>query len=371
MKLIQLNKMFKALVFFFAIFSVFSAAAIEVTDLYQAKVVVESQATKARNQAIKQAMSAVLLKVGGQASVLANDEVKRQLNRYNQYLTQYRYQRDDDELYLVAMFDEDKINQLFQTLNLPIWGSLRPQILVWLLNEDNLSRDVIAESSGSLLPAQVRNFSAERGLPLILPLMDLEDSLNVNITDLWGRFADTATQASARYFVDANLIVRISNSSLITTSNEQVACEGVLCQQPSWFAVDWSLVGERQQFGQTYEGSNVEALLSQVLADVASVVYQDYALSTDLSNELVIDVANVDSLTTYVEIHQFLSALSAVESVTLVEAQQETRTFKLNLLGSKKALLASLKLNDQLQQYIDPLVGEEPGANPIFYWSRQ
>ncbi|WP_448555579.1 DUF2066 domain-containing protein [Thalassotalea montiporae] len=371
MKLIQLNKMFHALVLILTTFSIFSAAAIEVTDLYQAKVAVDSQANKDRNQAIKKAMAAVLLKVGGQESVLINGEVKRQLNRYNQYLTQYRYERDSEQLFLVAMFDENKINQLFQQQNLAIWGSLRPQILVWLLNENDLNREVVAESAGLSWPKQVNDFSEQRGLPLLLPLMDLEDTLQVNVTDLWGRFADATEQAAARYFVDANLIIRISNSSLLSEQDQQVACEGVLCQQPSWYAVDWSLLAERQQFGETYEGSDVAALLSQVLKDVASVVYQDYALSTDLNNELLIDVANVDSLTSYVEIHQFLTALSAVESVTLVEAEEQTRTFKLNLLGSKKALLASLKLNDQLQQYIDPLVGEEPGANPVFYWRKQ
>ena len=371
MKLIQLNKMLQALVLILTIFSMFSAAAIEVTDVYQAKVAVNSQANKDRNQAIKEAMAAVLLKVGGQETILGKSEIKRQLNRYNQYLAQYRYERDEEQLFLVAMFDENKIKQLFQQQNLAIWGSLRPQILVWLLTEDGLNREVVAESSQLPWPKQIESFSEHRGLPLLLPLMDLEDSLQVNVTDLWGRFDDATEQASQRYAADANLIIRISNSSLLAEQEQPTVCEGVICQQPSWYAVDWSLLAEHQQFGQTYEGSNVETLLSQVLKDVASTVYESYALSTDLNNELLIDVANIDSLSSYIEVLEFLSCLSAVESVTLVQAEAQTRTFKLNLLGSPKGLLASLKLNKKLQRYIDPLVGEELGANPVFYWSKQ
>ena len=296
----------KALVVFFIGFCSFSLSAVEVTDLYQAKVAVTSQASTARNQAIKKAMAAVMLKVGGQASVLEQAEVKRQLNRYNQYLSQYRYERSDGQLFVVAMFNEDKINTLFQQQNLAIWGSLRPQVLVWLIQEDKLSREVLAESGSSLLPKQIQTFSEQRGLPLLLPLMDLEDSLNVNITDLWGRFANATERAANRYFVDANLIIRISNSSLVQQAPEQQTCEGVLCQEAQvWYAVDWSLLAEHQQFGQTYEGRDLQQLLANVLQDVAHVVYQSYASSTELSNELLIDVANVDSLKTYVEIHQF------------------------------------------------------------------
>ncbi|NMP32486.1 DUF2066 domain-containing protein [Thalassotalea sp. M1531] len=368
MNLIQLHKMLKLITFLTALLLPSLVFAVEVTDLYQAKVAVDSQASNARNVAIKQAMASVMIKVGGDESVLSNNTVKQQLKRYNQYLTQYRYERDQKQLFLVALFDENKINVLFQQANLPLWGSLRPQILVWLLEENKLERNILSESGVSELPQQIREFSQQRGLPLLLPLMDLEDSLSINITDLWGRFASEAQQQSSRYFVDATLIIRISNSSLLSEPPADNECEGVLCQEQVRYALDWSLISEQQQFGQLLEGTSTKALLNKALIDVAQVIYQGYASSTDLSNELVIDVANVTSLKTYVEISRFLNELSAVEEVTLVSAQQQVRRFKLKLLGSKKALLASLKLNDQLQQYIDPLVGEEPDANPVFYW---
>jgi len=87
-------------------------------------------------------------------------------------------------------------------------------------------------------------------------------------------------------------------------------------------------------------------------------------------------VENIDSLATYVDVFDFLNDLSSVKSVTLLSAKAGARQFNLQLLGSKEALLASLKLNKQLRQYIDPLAQfNEPLSQenaeklvPIFYW---
>ncbi|MFD2166919.1 DUF2066 domain-containing protein [Thalassotalea euphylliae] len=367
MNLINLDKMIQRLVLVCALVFNCYANAIEVTDLYQATVPVDSQVNSERNKAIKNAMAAVMIKVGGQPSVLDNQLVKQGIAKFNQYLSKYQYERIEQQLFVVAEFNEDKINRLFQQANLPIWGRLRPQILVWLVEEDRFSRQVLAESSDSTLPKQIVEFSQVRGLPLVLPLMDLEDTVNVNITDLWGRFSAETQLYSQRYLVDASLIIRISRDNNDASHDE--SCEGILCEEvPETYSLDWSLIAERQQFGQVYQGNNQNELLANALDDVAEVIYQDYASSTDLTNELLIEVANVDSLKTYVDVQRFLSELSAVESVSLVSAEQERYTYKLSLLGSKKALLASLKLNDVLQQYVDPLAGAEPQLYPVFYW---
>jgi len=88
-------------------------------------------------------------------------------------------------------------------------------------------------------------------------------------------------------------------------------------------------------------------------------------------------VVNIDSLATYVDVFEFLTNLSAVKTITLLSAEGASRRFNLQLLGSAEALLASLKLNKQLKQFIDPLarfntttLDNETGdiAVPVFYW---
>ena len=85
-------------VLYMLVFSLFSAnlAALEVNDLYQANVVVDSQARQQREQAIKKALQGVFLKIGGKKSVLTHDVLKKAQKNASRYVSQYRYQRKDE-----------------------------------------------------------------------------------------------------------------------------------------------------------------------------------------------------------------------------------------------------------------------------------
>jgi len=376
------------------------AQAVEVIDIYQASVAVNSQTSRDRPAALKRALGTVMIKVGGEKSVLANDMIKKALKSHQQYLTQYRYQhktvrvektptinqQHEKQLFLLASFNEEKINRLFQQANLPLWGSLRPQVLLWLIDEQGFSRTIMSNSTDSALPSMVNEFSARRGLPIMMPLMDLTDASQINVSDIWGRFEQPIRAASARYLAEAIVVMRMSNSSLKTIDNvidqagnsfsdESPNC-GLLCAQPKEaqqsYVLDWSLITGQQIFSQQYQHSERQLLLQQGLADITEVIYQHYALSTTSDNDFVLEVANVDSLSTYVRVFNFLHDLSSVKTVTLLNANGESRRFKLQLLGSVEALLASLKLNKQLKQHNDPLADINNDAenvySPVFYW---
>jgi len=379
--------------------------AVEVKDLYEASVTITSRNNTDRVIALKEALAAVMVKVGGNKNVLDNKIIKQSLIDYRLYLNQYRYQlktihtikptaenkTQTKQLFLLASFNEDKINQLFQQANLAIWGRLRPQVLLWLVNEDGLIRTIVSNSTDSKLPAKVNDFSAQRGLPIMMPLMDLTDTSQIKLSDIWGRFEQPVRKASNRYVAEAIVVMRISNSSLLAFKQEDgidVKLDncGLLCTQATlkeksyildWSLLGWNLDGIQQRFSQQYQGKEIQKLLQQGLADITELIYQHYALSTTSDNDFIIEVANIDSLATYVDVFNFLTDLSAVKSVTLLKAQGASRRFNLKLLGSANALVASLKLNKQLKQFIDPLarfnettLDNEAGeiAVPIFNW---
>ena len=56
--------------------TLFPAQSVEVNDIYQASVAVNSQTSRDRTFALKKALAAVMLKVGGEKSVLENDLIK-------------------------------------------------------------------------------------------------------------------------------------------------------------------------------------------------------------------------------------------------------------------------------------------------------
>jgi hypothetical protein len=401
--------MYKTLIILLIVMTSFlpftASKAVEVKDLYQASVSLNSRNETDKAIALKEALAAVLVKIGGNKSVLENKIIKKSLVDYRLYLNQYRYQLRTTpsiepleehqtipkQLYLLASFNEDKINQLFQQANLPIWGRLRPQVLLWLVTEDGFARTIMSNSTYSDLPAMVNDFSAQRGLPIIMPLMDLTDATQITLSDIWGRFEKPVREASSRYNAEAIVVMRISNSSLLAHKTKESVdakmndCD-LLCTQKKlkeqgyildWSLLNWRLQGAQKRFSQEYQGADQEMLLQQGLADITESIYQHYALSTSSNNDFVIEVANVDSLATYVDVFDFLSNLSSVKSVTLLNAEGASRRFNLKLLGSAEAFVASLKLNKQLKQNVDPLarfnessLDYEVGkvAVPIFHW---
>lgn len=365
------------LVFSLIIFST-SIQAIEVEDLYIANVAVDSQSNKERAQALKKAMKIVLVKVGGEEEILDNEIMKNAIVNYKGYFSTYRYRKIKKQNNLIVTFDEKKINQLFIEAELPLWGSLRPQTLVWVVKEDGLSRQVISSSALTTIPNQINDFSSLRGLPMILPLMDLTDSMSVSMTDLWGRFTNPIKEVSSRYAPEMIAVVRISNSSLLPVVIEYEACEP-LCDIENSSAqnlvVDWQLISDSRVISSNqqlldYQGDNLELLLGGALADITQNVYEFYALTSDGDQEFVIDIGNVDSLVTYERVNQYLSGLSSVSGVKLKQANGELRRYSLELLGSKQAFLASLKLDNSLKQFIDPLADIDPNAVPVFFWNK-
>lgn len=361
----------------FALYIVFYSllsSAIEVKDLYVSKIIVNSQTKAERNKALELAMKAVILKVGGQNSSLEHPLIQDEIKLFNSYVRQYNYEQDNNINRLVVVFDETKINSLLVQANLAIWGRLRPKVLLWVVSEEGLIRKILSESTPTELPKLVDDFSNERGLPIIMPLMDLTDVNQISTSDIWGRFADPIKVASLRYNPEALVIVRISDNSLVEHNNNNSDCQP-LCQQKS-YAVDWSFISDSQnkntlEFGKQYHGADELALLKQALSDITENIYQRYALSATTNNEMIIDVANIESFSSYITISSFLNDLSSVQTVKLISAQGTNRRFNLSLLGSKQSLLASLKLNKQLKQYIDPLADITPNVVPVFYWGKQ
>jgi len=384
---------------FFVFSFPFFVTAVEVKDLYQASVAIQTQNSSDRSSALKKVLAVVMLKVGGEKSVLNNPEIKKALVNYHLYLNKYRYQQktqqlnsgqdiktQEKQLFLLASFNEHKVNLLFQKAKLPLWGSLRPQVILWLVEEQGFKRSIISESTDSNTSQQIKDFSEQRGLPIVMPLMDLTDSNQITITDIWGGFEESIKEASTRYLAEAIVVMRLSNSSLVDqntinkfkkNNNIMKNCELPCVQsqienQP--YVLDLSFTNQNQEFNKRYHGVSRQKLLNKGLTDVTELIFQHYALNGDNNNELIIDVANVDSLSTYVNVFTFLTDLSSVQNVILVQANGESRQFKLLLKGSKKTFLSSLKLSKWLVEFVNHSVDihgdQESELPPLFYWTK-
>lgn len=198
------------------------AHAVPVKGLYTAKAEVTDQAASTRREALPSMLTEVFGRVVGEPNpelLLPRwPELQSEAQKAERYLAQFLYQRvntglEQSQLVLRAEFEPSAINRLIQRLKLPQWGVDRPELLVVLAWQGDGRREVLASSPSSQIAAQLTDeletVAAGAGLPIALPLMDLQDQRAMPEQELRAGFTDGLMDVAARYGADAVLLGRI------------------------------------------------------------------------------------------------------------------------------------------------------------------
>ena len=351
-----------------ALFSV-PAQAVEVSNLYQATAPVPDQSRQARFDAQKVTLSKVMVKVSGNHNVLDNPAVKAAVRKANQYLTQYTFTRDEaGDLLFEGSFDEGKINQLLRRESLPIWGKRRPSILLWMAGEDADSgnRQVLSKEAYTHLQKQIKGFSDDRGLPILFPLYDLEDTKKVSVSDVWGYFYNHISQFSYRYNTDAILLSRFWQEPPVADENGLMPEEGP--EQVPW-KLQWRLY-EKDELtdANTIEGE-LPKLIEQLVHQMADRYALEYAVDSSNYNNasrITLTVSNVGQLEYLIEAEKLLGSFSAVADVLLTNINNDVAEFEIALIGQPLDLLQGLELESHFEKIFDPLA-ERTEEQPMNY----
>ncbi len=314
--------------------------------LFESEVVVANQSAGVRAHAMKTALQRVLVRVTGQNSVLSNEPAKELLDDPAQLVQQYRYftvpKSEPPVLKLWVQFDGDAIRQALQEQGVTYWGTERPDTLVWLAVEDRGNRYVVAADDGTDVYRQVERAARQRGVPVLFPLMDLQDQAKVRFSDIWGGFFENVLEASKRYNPQAVLIGRLNRSpSGGWSSRWQLEVAGA----PS----SWS--DSRQQ---------LDALAQQGIDETADILASRFAVSQAGGNlnTVNISVSNVDSLTDYARLGEYLAGLTAVVGVQVEQVTGSSIQYALQLNGSLQDLTHTVTIGTVLE----PLSAATPGS---------
>lgn len=356
-----------------------SVNAVEVTDLYQAKVELATQSNSDKVRAQRRAFKQVLIKLTGSKAVNNNSQLKSALTKTNNYLNQFSYAQEDGKRYLLATFEQDKVNKLLQQSEVGIWGKHRPLSTVWIINEENNHRSIISDSSKNQIRSTIQNVANDRGLPINLPLMDLTDSMIVSEADIWGRFSHRLLEASTRYLSEAVLVIRISDNTLLPMKDCDPDCnllinnEAVNTSAPAQnkeYALDWQIWLGAHSFSQTYYGKDQHKLIFEAMNDLSDKIYEDnsYVLSSNSDNFVDIEIENVNSIKSFINISDFLEDMTLISDVQLVKVQGTKMLFRLNIVADINAIKDALLLESNLQQNIDPLAEIAENDTLSFIW---
>lgn len=325
-------------------------AAEEVTELYQHRVQVNSQSASERTAALQDALKATLLKLTGDSAVMTHPAVEQALQNVRNFIVQYGYQQDE-QLWLWAQFDRPQIDRLIQEAGSGIWSNVRPRLLVWLVVEDqDLSRKVMAADSEAIIVQQMRNAARLRGLPMQLPLLDLNDTMTISVLDVWARFMNTINFASARYTPDGVIVARVYQTD---PSAEQT---------DKWMA-DWTLtIGELRWRGEVSAMDQSE-LGAKVISAVTEELAQRYRIGSqsDIINRWQVTIQNLKSLEETIAAEQLLSSLPAIIDVQLIGYGNHSARFELTMQTDPARIRQAIDLSKRLQ----PLATD---ANDEYRW---
>lgn len=339
--------------------------AIEVDDLYQASVPVSDQSRQARGVSQKQALEQVLVKVSGTNEVLENAEVTQAIKNAGSYLRRFQFIRNDNnELMLLADFDEAKINKLLRNEGLPIWGKRRPSILLWLAGEDPQSgiRHVVSKESYAEVASKLMQHSQNRGLPMVLPLYDIVDNQKVLVSDVWGYFYDHIRKFSLRYKTDAIVIGRFRQ---YVESGEPSADQ---VEQAMQWQLQWRLYESDNIAKNSVHDGSLDDVLQQLVNDIANRFAQQYAVDASKvegGNRLILTISNVGEIENLINAENLLLSFSAVSDVMLKSFQHDSAEFEVMLLGESLDLLQGLDLEKRFVKVFDPLA--DPQSQPLIY----
>lgn len=334
-------------------------AAVEIKELYQFRVQVNSQAPSERQQALQEALQATLLKLSGDSQLEGHPLVDQALRNVRDYVVQYGYQQDE-QLWLWVQFDQTQVDRLIQQAGSGIWSNLRPQLLVWLVVEnDDLQRQLLGADSEAIVVQQLRNAANRRGLPIQLPLLDLNDSMTVSVIDVWARFMNTITFASARYSPDGIVVARFyrTDPSMITE------------QQPERWSGDWTLhIGELRWSG-TIRAMDRSELGALVIRDVTDQLAERYRIGSESETlqEWTVTIDNLQRLEATIAAEQLLSAMPAVMNVQLISYNGHAAQFQLRLQADPARIRQAMDLSKQLQAVSDETATEKA----VFRWVNQ
>jgi hypothetical protein len=313
-------------------------------NLFQTEVDAAGRDAVSRDAALKQALQDVLVRVTGSVAALSDPAAQQIIDRPGRLVEQFRFQEtpatvagEPAQLRLWAQFDGVSLARDIRRAGLPYWGQERPDVLLWLAVDDRGRRYVVSETAESEVTAALMQSAARRGLPLTLPLMDLQDQRAVQFTDVWGGFIAALQAGSERYRPQVILVGRVGHSGV----------------SGGWRA-DWNLLGAGSNRSWGFHAATLNAAVSRGVAEATEWLASKYALVASGNTTLTLEVEGIRNLGDYARTYEYLVSLTPVEQVQVATATGEQVAFSLRLNAEERSLLQIITLGKVLETVEDP-----------------
>ena len=323
------------IVLFVAVLAVPQAHAVEMTSLYTVEVPLDPDDIDAQANAYRAALIEVLVRVTGSTAIAEAETMASIFPNPRQFVRQYRPGPDNT---LVVSLDGPEIERLLRQSGATVWGTDRPLTVIWLAvdwgmgdreivaadDPDRISADGRSIDRNRLLRERVQAVATRRGLPVVFPLLDIEDLQNIGFIDIWGGFDEPLLAASARYEAPSVLVGRIRPEDM---------------QPPRW---TWYLDGQRF----AWPGQPEEAI--DQLADALAA--RD-AIRGDQEAEIIeVTISGIHSVSAYGQVQRYMENLRVIQKLSLKSVASDRITYEVEVQGGVERLDSVLGRSSMLER---------------------
>lgn len=302
-------------------------------DPYLAVVDVDNRSEPARVEAFRAGLQQVLRKLSGRSPDQFDPGIAER------FVAQYRYLEGrvgapPESLRLEIRFDAAGVRDLARRLGLALWPLERGDTVIWIAIEERGERTLLGvdpDHAGWL--EQIEEFARARGLPIVLPLLDLEDQARISAAELWGGFYERIGEASQRYGADHVLFGRLAPD-----------------RGGAWTA-RWALDAGGGVLRWQRRSESVEDALRLAIDGAATRLAQIFAipLSEAGATTLSVRVSGVRSPRDYARLTSYLAGLSPVTRVQLDQVEQDRVRFRIETGADPEMLARVLARSDMIE----------------------
>ena len=340
-------------------------------DLFTVTIAVGSNSSEARKQASRTAMNTLLVRVTGDARASDNYPLLgSSLARASDYVVSYSYEHikpiaqpalvnnhaDElgppsgavapEQLQLKLVFQSMAIKRLLSDAGAPFWQADRPGVLVWLADqsyspsygqgydENQVQRLLVNTETAPARFAGLQAAAQRRGIPLIEPLLDLDEMRRITVDDIWQMDYLKIQSASERYDSPAVLIGRLSQAT-----------------DQSWVG-QWSLLYRGQRQTELFRGQTLSDFFdlgANIAADSMASDYTVRAGQQQMGSTMYLSVSGVRSQRDYVAVVEYLRKITALNSIRLDTVENERCHFTVVTGASREKLRALIELNKRFE----------------------
>ena len=322
-----------------------------VRDLYSAEVEVPDQGATALASGASKALAVVLVKASGSDKVLQEPSIRAELKDARAHVQKYAYRKGrggDQGLWARYEFEGAYITGLIRDSGALLWTANRPEVLVWGVIEAQGSRQFVSADGDPDAVASLSRAFSSRGLPLKLPVFDLNDTASLSPDQLWRLDSRALRDASIRYNVQHVVGVRVAQ-----LGEDQ-------------FVGDWLYISEEDRRERRSTAQSLDELFRDGVALVADDMASRYAVAPVASDGQGVRmmVRGIRAYADYAGVVSSLEKLELIEAANVEYVADDVIVLRLFAQADAFQLAPLIELNRRLQ----PVPSSDPEMQLSYQW---